>query len=119
MAAIHPTGPGAVHAPRRGTEAQESRSFREGSAAALLVGGGAVVGAAGLVLSWWWGATGEAIATIWMLVLLPAAVLQAVIALVDGVRDHDSAGESRAAVFGLLGIVAAAAFPVVAVVIGL
>jgi hypothetical protein len=118
MAAIHPPGAGPVPVSHRSPERPTSRSAREGSAAGLLVGIGAAVAVVGLAMSRWWGA-GETIATIGLLLLLPAAVLQAVIGLVDGVRDHDSRGESRSAAYGLIGVVVAVACLVVAVVIGL
>ena len=79
--------------------------------------GAAVVGI-GVVVHMWAADAGQTIAVLGMLVLLPAAVLQAVIGMIDGVRDHDQVGESRSAAYGLLGLAAVVAC-VVAVAVGL
>jgi hypothetical protein len=116
MATIHPVGTGHPGLAGPGRGGATTRSMREGSAAGMLVVIGGVVAVVGVVVHVWAVDAGQLIA---VLVLLPAAVLQAVIGLIDGVRDHDPEGESRSAAFGLLGIVAVVACIGVAVAVGL
>jgi succinate dehydrogenase hydrophobic anchor subunit len=85
----------------------------------MLVALGALVVGVGAVVHVWAADVGQTIAVLGMLVLLPAALLQAVIGMIDGVRDHDQLGESRSAVAGLLGVVAVVACVLVAVAVGL
>jgi len=119
MATIHPVGTGHPGLAGPGRGGATTRSVREGSAAGMLVAIGGVVAVVGVVVHVWAVDAGQLIAVLGMLVLLPAAVLQAVIGLIDGVRDHDPEGESRSAAFGLLGIVAVVACLGVAVAVGL
>ncbi len=118
MATTHPIGTGhpGLSSPDRGPAT--TRSASEGTAAGLLVVIGAAVVGIGVVVHMWAADAGQTIAVLGMLVLLPAAVLQAVIGMIDGVRDHDQVGESRSAAYGLLGLAAVVAC-VVAVAVGL
>ena len=119
MTTTHPVGTGrpGLSGPDRGVA--PTRSASEGSAAGMLVAIGAVVVGLGVVVHMWAADAGQTIAVLGMLVLLPAALLQAVIGMIDGVRDHDQLGESRSAAFGLLGVVVVVAGVVLPVAVGL
>jgi hypothetical protein len=118
MATTHPAGTGRSVLSSPARRAATTRSASEGTAAGMLVVIGAAVVGIGVVVAMWAADAGETIAVLGMLVLLPAAVLQAVIGMVDGVRDHDQVGESRSAAYGLLGVVAVVVC-VVAIAVGL